>query len=168
MEKIEIHFDDLPNWAVSKKELPPTLLGFLREAVHPSPDGKGLVSLEDRMMRQHWEAMLGGSTTALNWLLRKVIKDNEAVLAAADERPFVLIDGIHKFQPLGPVLEILGCAAVNDQEDGSDAPSNVTLSPWFVEELHKRCRPDKLAPALAWQDAGGRQAPRINRDREDD
>jgi hypothetical protein len=169
MAKIEIHFDDLPHSAVRKQKLPATLLGFLREAVHPSPDGKGLVSLEDQMMRQQWDAMLGGSATAMNWLLREVIRDNQPVLAAAAERPpYVVIDGIHHFQPLAPVLEILGCVSVAGPEDGSEGPSAVKLCPWFVDFLQKRCRPDKLAPVLAWQDAGGQQVPRINRDLDDD
>jgi hypothetical protein len=125
-------------------------------------------SLEDRMLRQHWDAMVTGSAKARDWLLRKVIKDNNAVLAAAPERPRVVIDGIHNFQPLGPVLELLGWVTIDAPEDGSTAAPTITLSPEFLDQLDKRCRPDKLAPVLAWQDAGGQQTPRINRDLDDD
>jgi hypothetical protein len=168
MAKIEIHTDDLPDWAVRKQKLPSTYLGFLREAAYPCPNGEEMESLEDRMLRQHWDEMLKGNAKALQWLLREVIRHNQAVLAAADDRPTVVINGILNFQPLQPVLEILGCVTINDPQDGSQEPPTVALAPWFVEELHKRCRPDKLAPVLAWQEAGGQQSPRVNRDWDDD
>lgn len=167
MPKKIVHTDDLPHWAVCKQKVPHSYLGFLKEHAYPSPDGKGLVSLEDRMLRQQWDAMLTGSAKARDWLLRKVIKDNQSVLAAAPEHPNVTIDAVHYFQPLGPVLEILGCATVENPEAGDKAPSTIVLLPWFLEQLRKRCRTDKLAPVLAWQDAGGKQVPRINRDRHD-
>jgi hypothetical protein len=168
MPKRLIHTNDLPAWAVRKEKLPQSYLGFLREAAYPSPDGKGMISLEDRMLRQHWDAMLTGSSKARDWLLREVIKHNKAVLAAAPEQPRVAIDGVHYFQPLGPVLEILGCVKVSDPEEGSEALATIALSPWFLEALQKRCRAEKLAPVLAWQDAGGQQTPRIrDRDRFD-
>lgn len=165
MTKRLIHIDDLPPWAVRKEKLPQTYLGFLREAAYPSPDGKGMMSLEDRMLRQQWDAMLTGSAKARDWLLREVIKHNKAVLAAAPEQPHVAIDGVHYFQPLGPVLEILGCAKVCDPEERDEAPSTIALLPWFLEALQKRCRADNLSPVLAWLDAGGHQTPRI-RDRD--
>lgn len=162
--KLEVHTDDLPSWAVQKQKLPETYLGFLREEAFPSPDGKGMISMEDRMLRQQWDAMLTGDAKARDWLLKKVMKENEAVLAAAPERPTVTLDAIHHFHPLGPVLEILGAATVHNPDEGSKTPLTISLAPWFLEELHKRCRPDKLAPVLGWQAKGGQQTPRINRD----
>ncbi len=168
MSKIVVHTDDLPNWALRKQKLPSTYLGFLREAAYPSPDGKKIETLEDRMLRQHWDEMLKGNAQARDWLLRKVMKDNDAVLAAAPKRPMVVIDGIHNFQPLAPVLELLGWVTVDTPEDANTAAPTITLSPEFLDQLDKRCRPDKLAPVLAWHDAGGQQTPRINRDLDDD
>lgn len=167
MSKLEVHTDDLPQWAVRKQKLPETYLGFLREEVFPSPDGKTMLSFEDRMLRQHWDGMLAGNATARDFLLSKVMDENAAVLAAAPERQHVTIDAIHNFQSLGPVLEILGCATVTHPDEGSDEPSKITLAPWFLENLREWCCLDKLEPVLAWQEAGGQQAPRINRDRHD-
>lgn len=167
MPKIEVHTDDLPQWAVRKERLPETYLGFLREEAFPSPDGKTMLSFEDQMLRQHWEGMLAGSAKARDWLLRKVMEENAALLAAAPEQPRVTIDAIHNFQPLAPVLEILGCVAVNHPDDASEKVSTISLSAWFVQAVHERCHPNKLAPVLAWLDAGGQQTPRINRDLHD-
>lgn len=167
MPKTIVHTDDLPAWAVRKSKMPQSYLGFLTEAVHTSPDGKGLVSLEDLMLRQHWDAMLMGNAKARDWLLREIIADNKAVLEAGPKKQSVTIDGIHHFQPLAPVLEILGCVTVTHPEDDSDAPATVALAPWFVDELHKRCPVDRLAPVLEWQESGGKQTPRVNRDGHD-
>lgn len=167
MPKLEVHTDDLPSWAVRKQKLPETYLGFLREEVFPSPDGKTMLSFEDKMLRQHWDGMLAFNATARDYLLRKVMEENAALLAAAPEQPRVTIDAIHSFQPLGPVLQILGCATVTDPDEGSDEPSRTTLVPWFLEKLRERCRPDRLSPVLAWQDDGGQQAPRTDPDGHD-
>jgi hypothetical protein len=168
MSKIVVHTDDLPDWAVRKQKLPATSLGFLREAAFPSPDGKGMESFEDKMLRQHWDEMVNGNAKARDWLLRLVIADNKKVLAAAPERPSVLINGIVNYQPLAPVLELLGCITVNNPADGDNGPPTIEPMPWFTDELHQRCHPDKLAHVLAWLKAGGRQAPRVNRDLDDD
>ena len=54
MPKTVIHTDDLPQWAVRKEKLPYSYLDHLAEAAHPSPDGKGMISLEEITMRQQW------------------------------------------------------------------------------------------------------------------
>lgn len=164
MSKIIVHTDDLPSWAVRKSKMPQPYLGFLTEPAYPSPDGKGLVSLEELMLRQHWDAMLSGNAKARDWLLRQIIADNNAVLEASPKKQTVTIDGIHNFQPLGPVMEILGIATVTQPDNDSDMLATVELAGWFVEQLQKRCPPHKLEPILEWQNDGGRQTPRINRD----
>lgn len=174
MTKTVIHTDDLPGWAVVKSKLPGSYLGHLRDAVHPSSDGKGMVSIEDIIMRQHFEAMLTGNVKARDWLLRKIIKDNEAVLEASRKRPQVTIEGVRYFQPLARVLALLGCITVHEPKEdnttsstlGCDTtPSTIVFADWFLDDLKQHCPADKLAPVMAWLDAGGEQQPRI-RDRD--
>ena len=168
MAKIVVHTDDLPDWAVHKEKVSHSYLDFLTEAVHPSPDGGGLVSFEDIMMRQQFNAALKGKSKAMTWLLRKIIKENADDLAACRAHPHVRIDGIHSFQPLSPVLEMLGCATVIQAEEDAGGTSRSELAPWFSEELERRCPARKLEPVKAWLDAGGEQRPRIHeRDRHD-
>ena len=164
MPKVEVHTDDLPRWAVRKEKVPHSLLGYLREPVLPSPDGK-MVSIEDIMMRQHFEAMLTGNAKARDWLLRKITKENQSALEASSKHPRVTIEGVVYLQPLAPVLALLGCIAVHEPEDTSKEPPSITLSPWFRDTLERHCSADKLAPVIAWLDAGGQQKPRI-RDRD--
>lgn len=165
MPKISVHTDDLPPWAIHKSKVPQPYLEFLTEAAHASPDGKGLLSLEDLMMRQHWDAMLNGNAKARDWLLREVIKENNALLEAGPKNQTVAINGIHHFQPLAPVLEILGFATVTRSEDDNETTTTVVLSDWFIEQLRERCDPKRLAPVLKWQADGGKQSPRCNRDK---
>ena len=164
MTKTVIHTDDLPRWAVRKSKLPHSYLGHLREAVFPSPDGKGMVSIEDIMLRQHFEAMLTGSAKARDWLLRNIIEENEAVLEASPKKLTVTIDGVVQFQPLGPVMALLGYITVHEPEDASsEEPPTITFSTWFLDALKQRCPAEKLAPVMAWLDAGGKQKPRLGR-----
>ena len=174
MTKTVVHTDDLPGWAVLKSKLPHAYLGHLREAVYPSPDGKGMASIEDIMLRQHFEAMLTGNAKARDWLLRKIIKDNEAVLRASPKRPQVTIEGVRYFQPLAPVLALLGCITVHEPEECDmtsstiecdTKPSTIEFAPSFLDTLKQYCPAEKLAPVTAWLDAGGQQKPRI-RDRD--
>lgn len=168
MTKIIIHTDDLPRWAVRKEKIPRSYLDHLSDAVHPSPDGKGMISAEEIMIRQQFDAALKNNPRAMKWLLRKIIAENAAELAAFHKRPSVIIDGVDYFQPLAPVLALLGCAAVKEPEEGSKDPSTVTFAAWFVEALEKRCPPEKLAHVKVWLEAGGEQKPRVrDRDRGD-
>ena len=160
MPKTVIHTDDLPQWAVRKQKLPYSYLDHLAEAVHPSPDGKGMVSLEEIMMRQQFDAAIKGKSKAMDWLLRKIIDENAAELAAFDKRPIVHINGVHNFQPLAPVLAILGCATVHEAEQGTDGTERIELDPWFSAELERRCPAEKLKPVKDWLEAGGQQKPR--------
>jgi hypothetical protein len=166
--KTVIHTDDLPQWAVRKEKVPHSYLDRLTDAVHPSPDGKGLISVEEIMMRQHFDAAINNKAKAMNWLLRKIIAENAAELAAFHKRPSVSIEGVDYFQPLAPVLALLGCVTVNEPTEGSKEPATIELAAWFAEALKDRSPPEKLAPVMTWLDAGGEQKPRIrDRDRHD-
>lgn len=168
MPKIIIHTDDLPQWAIQKQKLPRSYLDHLAEAVHVSPDGKGMISAEEIMMRQHFDAAIKCNVKAMNWLLRKIINDNAAELSASGKHPQVRIEGVHYFQPLAPVLALLGCITIQEPDPGTTDAQAIKLAPWFAKALHDRCRADKLEPVTSWLDAGGQQKPRVrDRDRFD-
>lgn len=168
MTKTIIHTDDLPRWAVRKEKIPRSYLDHLTEAVHPSPDGKGMISAEEIMIRQQFAAALKNNSTAMKWLLRKIIAENAAELAAFHKRPSVLIDGVDYFQPLAPVLALLGCVTIQEPAEEGEAPATIEFAPWFVEALEERCPPEKLTHVRVWLEAGGEQKPRVrDRDRGD-
>jgi hypothetical protein len=161
MTKIEIHTDDLPRWAVRKQKVPRSYLDHLTEAVHRYPDGKGMISAKEIMIRQQFDAALKNNSTAMTWLLRKIIDENDAELAAFPKRPSVVIEGVRYFQPLGPVLALLGHITVKEPEEGSEGHETIELSDWFAKMLKERIPPEKLAPVDGWLAAGGEQKPRI-------
>lgn len=160
MSKIVIHTDDLPKWAVRKQKLPYSYLDHLLEAAHPSRDGKRMISLEEVMMRQHFDAAIKGNSKAIGWLLRKIIGENAAELATCESRPFVQIQGSHNFHPLAPVLATLGCITVRKPKQGAGGVERIELAPWFEAALERRCPVEKLKPVKAWLEAGGEQKPR--------
>jgi len=130
MAKIEIHTDDLPRWAVRKEKVPRSYLDCLTEAVYPAPDGKGMISAEEIMVRQQFDAALKNNSTAMTWLLRKIIAENDAKLAAFDERPAVVIEGVHYFYPLAPVLAILVGSGSQNAGQGPAGGSGLEEHDW--------------------------------------
>lgn len=168
MPKTVIHTDDLPHWAVRKEKLPYSYLDHLAEAVHPSADGTRMISLEEVMMRQQFDAAIRGKSKAITFLLRKIIDENGAELAACRKRPVVQVEGVHYFQPLAPILALLGCVTIRGVKGSTENPEQIELGPWFEAELHDRCQAEKLKPVKAWLKSGGVQKPRIReRDRHD-
>lgn len=168
MTRIVIHTDDLPQWALRTEKLPHSYLDQLKEPLHPSPDGKGMISAEEIMMQQQFDAALKGNATAMKGLLRMIIAENGDELAACKKHPWVRIEGVVYYQPLAPVLALLGCATVKEPEVDGEGPSTIELAPWFAQALEDRTPPEKLARVKAWLDAGGKQKPRIRNCDSDD
>lgn len=160
MTKVIVHTDDLPEWAVKKWPYAHSYLDHLSEPVHPAPNGKGFISDEEIMLRQHVDAALKGKRGPMIWLLKRIAKDNETNVAAVDLAPQISIQGVPRIQPLAPVMAALGCIAVIEPEGEANEPTRVCWAPWFERALEMHCPPAKVELVRMWMECGGRQDPR--------
>ena len=154
----KVHHKDVPGWAITVTEQPRSYLDFLGEPTITPADGKGAITTEDHFLRSQFVAALDGDQQALEWLLKRTIKELKSDLLTAEPKARAVIRGIPRVASLLPAMTALGC--VTPVVHGTRVAA-VRPSEWFRASLSSRCDPDRLTPVLEWFDAGGLQQPAI-------